>query len=164
MAGSHVGHNCHVADHVTLINQAILGGHVHVEEKAIIGGNCAVHQFCRVGTLAMISNVSAHNMDIPPYVISMNINTFAQLNTVGLRRSGMSSDSVNAIRRMFKIVFREFGSMPLSRAFAQLPADIKSVLEVQHFITFCQESKRGIAKYHAWSERHAQSSSGSSGD
>ncbi len=155
MAGSHVAHNCRVADNVTLINQAVLGGHVLVEEKAIIGGNCAVHQFCRIGKLTMISNNSAHNTDIPPYVISMNINTFTQLNLVGLRRSGMSPDTINAIRRMFKVIFRERSSLPLARAFDQLPADLAAIPEIQYFINFCRESKRGVAKYHAWSLRHS---------
>lgn len=164
MVGSHVGHNCRVANHVTMINHGVLGGHVQVAEKAIIGGNCAVHQFCRVGTLAMISNNSAHNTDIPPYVISMNINTFSQLNAVGLRRSGMGPESVNAIRQMFKLVFRQSGNLPLTRAFDQLPPELASRPEIQHFINFCRESKRGVAKYHAWSRRHGQSSGDSGGE
>ncbi len=164
MVGSHVGHNCRVANQVTMINHAVLGGHVRVAEKAIIGSNCAMHQFCRVGTLAMISNNSAHNTDIPPYVISMNINTFSQLNVVGLRRSGLGSESVNAIRQMFKLVFRQSGKLPLMRAFEQLPPELANRPEIQHFINFCRESKRGVAKYHAWSQRHGQSSGESTGE
>ncbi|HUO08853.1 MAG TPA: acyl-ACP--UDP-N-acetylglucosamine O-acyltransferase [Phycisphaerae bacterium] len=154
MVNSHVGHNCVVQDDVTLVNGALLGGHVHVAERAIIGGNTAVHQFCRVGRLAMLSNACCMNVDVPPFFIAMATNTLTQLNAVGLRRSGMPKESINAIRKMFQLAFRDMRGLSLSHTLENLPPDILHVPEVQEVIAFCKSSKRGIAKFQAWSDRN----------
>ncbi|MGC8551944.1 MAG: acyl-ACP--UDP-N-acetylglucosamine O-acyltransferase [Phycisphaerae bacterium] len=155
MVASHVGHNCILGDNITLVNNATLGGHVVVQDRAIIGAHCAIHQFCRVGKLAMASNASSHNVDIPPFVIAMLINCVTQLNAVGLRRSGMPRSSINAVRRMFQIIYRDGGRLPLGQAIKTLPADIAGDPEVAAFVQFVGESKRGVARYHPWSRRHA---------
>ncbi len=156
MVGSHIGHNCRVGDGVTLVNSAVLGGHVRVFDRAIIGGLCAVHQFCRVGRLAMISNNSAHNVDIPPFCIAMDINMVTQLNAVGLRRSGIPRDNINAIRRMFKILFRDNRGLSLNKNITLLPPDLQAVPEVREFTDFVAGSKRGIARFKPWSERQSR--------
>ena len=154
MVASHVGHNCRVGNHVTLVNGALLAGHVVVQDNAIIGGNCAVHQHCRVGRLAMISNVSAHNTDIPPFCIAMNINMVTQLNAVGLRRSGMSRESQNALREMFRWIYRTHAGVPLARAMDELPVELAAIPEIQEFVTFVKATKRGVARFRPWSRRH----------
>ncbi len=153
MVNSHVGHNCVVSDDVTLVNGALLGGHVHVGERAIIGGNTAIHQFCRIGRLAMISNAACMQVDLPPFFTAMATNTITQLNAVGLRRSGMSREAINAVRKMFQHVFRDERHHMLAAALAGLPADIADIPEVQEVVAFCRQSKRGIAKFQAWSNR-----------
>jgi UDP-N-acetylglucosamine acyltransferase len=154
MVNSHVGHNCVVSDDVTLVNGALLGGHVHVGERAIIGANSAIHQFCRIGRLVMLSNGAGMNVDVPPFFTSMATNTLTQLNAVGLRRSGMSRDSINAIRKMFQLAFRDTKGLFLATALENLPADVAAVPEVREVIAFCKASKRGIAKFQAWSDRN----------
>jgi UDP-N-acetylglucosamine acyltransferase len=154
MVSSHVGHNCRVGNHVTLVNGAVLGGHAQVQDRVIIGGLCAVHQHCRVGRLTMISNASAHSVDIPPFFIVMETNCITQLNAVGLRRSGMSRASINALRLMFKTLYRTHSALPLPKAIEQLPDDLRQVPEVAEFITFIQTSKRGVARFSPWSARH----------
>jgi UDP-N-acetylglucosamine acyltransferase len=156
MVGCHVGHNCHVGNGVTMVNSAVLGGHVRVFDRAIIGGLCAVHQFCRVGRLAMISNNSAHNVDIPPFCIAMDINMVTQLNAVGLRRSGISRENINALRRMFKILFRDNRGLSLNKNISLLPAELQAVPEVREFTDFVATSKRGIARFKPWSERQSR--------
>jgi UDP-N-acetylglucosamine acyltransferase len=151
MVNSHVGHNCVVSDDVTLVNGALLAGHVHIGNRAIIGGNCAMHQFTRVGRLAMISNISACNVDMPPFCTSMATNTITQLNAVGLRRCGLPAANINAIRRMFQLLFRDHKM--LRTAIAELPSDLVAVPEVAEFVEFCRVSKRGIARFQAWSDR-----------
>jgi len=157
MVNSHVGHNCVISDDVTLVNGALLGGHVHVGERVIIGGNCAVHQFCRVGRLAMLSNACCLQVDMPPFFISMATNTITQLNAVGLRRSGMPKESINAIRKMFQLGFRDVQNRTLSAALAALPAEVLAAPEVQEIIAFCKGTKRGIALFRAWSDRNLSS-------
>ena len=154
MVNSHVGHNCVVGDDVTLVNGALLGGHVHVGERAIIGAHSAIHQFCRVGRLAMLSNSAGMSVDMPPFFTAMATNTITQLNAVGLRRSGMSREAINAIRKMFQQVFRDARHPTLAAAFAGLPEEVASVPEVRELVDFCRQTKRGIAKFQAWSERN----------
>ncbi len=156
MVGSHVGHNCRVGNGVTLVNSAVLGGHVQVFDRAIIGGLCAMHQFCRVGRLAMISNNSAHNVDIPPFCIVMKINTIAQLNLVGLRRSGMTREHINGVREMFRILFRERRESQLKTNIRLLSPQLLAIPEVREFTEFVASSKRGVARFQPWSEQQSR--------
>lgn len=154
MVNSHAGHNCSIADDVTLVNGAVLGGHVHVGPRAMIGAYVAVHQFCRIGRLAMPSNACCLNVDLPPFFIAMATNKVTQLNAVGLRRSGMSRETINGLRKMFQIAFRENRRRPLSAALADLPPAVSAIPEVQEVITFCKTSKRGVALFQPWSDRN----------
>ncbi|MCL2647659.1 MAG: acyl-ACP--UDP-N-acetylglucosamine O-acyltransferase [Phycisphaerales bacterium] len=157
MVHSHVGHNCVISDDVTLVNGAVLGGFVQVAPRAIVGAYTAMHQFCRIGRLAMTSNSASHNVDIPPFFIAMTVNTVTQLNAVGLRRSGMPAESINGLRKMFQFAFRDNAQRPLKIALAALPADVLAIPEVQEVIAFCNASRRGVATYHPWSKRHSAS-------
>jgi UDP-N-acetylglucosamine acyltransferase len=91
MAHCHVAHNCHVGEHVILANGALLGGHVTVDDRAFISGNCAVHQFVRIGMLALTQGGTVVTQDLPPYTIAHNVNELCGLNAVGLRRAGFAS-------------------------------------------------------------------------
>jgi UDP-N-acetylglucosamine acyltransferase len=153
MVNSHVGHNCVVSDAVTLVNAAALGGHVHVAPNAIIGGHCGVHQFVRIGRLAMISHASMQSVDIPPFTLACTPNIILQLNAVGLRRAGIPREHISALREMFALLFRR--SRVLNNAIRELPAHLLAVPEVQEFITFCEATKRGIARFKHWSARAA---------
>lgn len=106
MASSHVGHNSIVGNHVILANGAALGGHVTVHDRVFISGNCLVHQFCRVGTLAMMQGGSAISADLPPYCIVHRVNELVGLNIVGLRRAGISSAERLEIKRLYHVLFR----------------------------------------------------------
>jgi UDP-N-acetylglucosamine acyltransferase len=152
MVNSHVGHNCTVGDNVTLINGALLGGHAQIADGAIIGAYSAIHQFCRVGRLAMLSNGAKFNVDVPPFFTAMATNTVTQLNAVGLRRSGMPRASIDALRKMLQLAFRTSGR-PLSAALGDLPAEVLAVPEVQEVVAFVKGSKRGVALFQSWSER-----------
>lgn len=149
MANSHVGHNCRVSDDVTMINNSALAGHVQVFPRAIIGSGCAVHQFCRVGRLAMMSGAAGMNVDLPPFFTTMMTNRFNQLNLVGLRRAGIPRANIDAIRKVFQRAFRS--QRLLKHALADLPPDLLVVPEVREIIDFVASTKRGIARWHPWS-------------
>lgn len=151
MANSHVGHNARLGDDVVLINGALIGGHADIADRAIIGGNCAVHQFCRVGRVAMITNSSSHNTNMPPFVTSLVTNKFLQLNVVGLRRAGVPSKRINALKAMFQFLYRTHGDLPLANAIELLPAELAEVPEVREHITFSQQCKRALARFEPWS-------------
>ena len=156
MANSHVGHNARLGNDVALINGALIGGHADIADRAIVGGNCAVHQFCRVGRMAMISNSSSHNTNIPPFVIVMVTNKFLQLNVVGLRRGGVPSKNINALKAMFQFLYRTHGDKPLARAIEMLPPELAEVPEVREHVAFSQQCKRALARFEPWSGREKE--------
>jgi UDP-N-acetylglucosamine acyltransferase len=106
MQHSHVAHNCLLGDHVILAGGALLAGHVVVQDRAFISGNCLVHQFCRVGTLAMMQGGSAISMDLPPFTMLARANLMCGLNIVGLRRAGFSSEERLELKRLYQELFR----------------------------------------------------------
>ncbi|RME93503.1 MAG: acyl-ACP--UDP-N-acetylglucosamine O-acyltransferase, partial [Verrucomicrobia bacterium] len=116
MAGSHVGHNCRLGDRVILANGALLGGHVEVQDGAFISGNCVVHQFVRVGRLAMMQGGSAISLDLPPATIARGDNSVSGLNVVGLRRAGVDAATRTELRRLFRVLL--VPSRPLAERLA----------------------------------------------
>ena len=105
MTGVHVGHNAQVADRVVIANNVLLAGHVHVGQGVFIGGGAVFHQFMRVGRQAIIQGNSAMSKDVPPFLIGCNINCVAGLNSVGLRRSGLSAATRLEIKIAFKLLY-----------------------------------------------------------
>jgi len=106
MASCHVAHNCCVGNHVILANGALLGGHVMVEDRAFLSGNCLVHQFTRVGTLAIMQGGSAVSKDLPPFTVALRQNEICGLNTVGLRRANIPANQRLELRQVYHALFR----------------------------------------------------------
>ncbi len=106
MANCHVGHNSHLGDHVIIANGAMLGGHATVQDRAFISGNCLVHQFTRVGTLAIMQGGSAISKDLPPFTIARGHNGMCGLNAVGLRRAGFTAEQRLELRKLYHALFR----------------------------------------------------------
>ena len=103
MAYSHVAHGCQVGDRVTLTNNVCLAGDVEVGDAAVLGGGCSVHQFCRVGTHAMVAGYVAVRKDVLPYTLAGGepVRHF-RLNTVGLRRAGIRGERYRALENAFR--------------------------------------------------------------
>jgi UDP-N-acetylglucosamine acyltransferase len=117
MANSHVGHDCLVGDDVTFANSVCLGGHVTIGDKVIFGGLAAVQQFCRVGRGAMVGGLTGVNRDVIPYAMAFGDHVeLAGLNLVGLKRSGMPRETINALRGAFRHIFYGSGGDVRSRA------------------------------------------------
>ena len=141
MATSHVGHNCRIGDHVIITNGAMLGGYVEVEDQAIISGNCVVHQFVRVGRLAILRGLSRTSRDVPPFCIMDGTHTVRALNRVGLRRAGFSAVQIRTLQNAFVRLFNRAGN--LKTAVAELETEPVSE-EVRHLLDFIRASKRGV--------------------
>lgn len=138
MANSHVGHDCHVGDGVTFANSVALGGHVEIGDGVIFGGLAAVQQFCRVGKGAMVGGLTGVNRDIIPYAMAFGDHVeLAGLNLIGLKRRGLSRDTINAMRATFRMVFQAAeGGLVSERARAaraRFP-DVPEVGEITDFI------------------------------
>lgn len=146
MAYAHVAHDCNIGNQVVMANGATLGGHILVENHAIIGGLAAVHQFCQIGTHAIISGLTGVSQDIPPYMMAAGSRArLYGLNTVGLKRFNFSEKAIRALKKAYRIIFRS--SLTLEKALKQIKEDeIYQTPEVQHLLQFIQRSKRGISR------------------
>ena len=143
MAYCHVAHNCTVGNQVIMSNNATLAGHVIVEDCAIIGGMTPIHQFVRVGRYAMVGGMSRVTHDIPPYTIGGGIPyKFGGLNIIGLKRHGFSLETRQELSKAFKLLYRS--QLHISEAVNRIEQELKPLPEIQHFIHFCQNTKRGL--------------------
>jgi len=143
MANCHIGHNCLVGDHVIMANGALLGGHVVVQDKAFISGNCLVHQFVRVGTLALMQGGSAISKDLPPYTVSRGDNGMCGLNTVGLRRAGIGAAERMELKKLYRFLFR--GAQNVGHAVGLARKEFTSPA-ARAMLEFVASSKRGICR------------------
>jgi UDP-N-acetylglucosamine acyltransferase len=146
MAYSHVAHDCQIGNQVVMANGATLAGHILIEDCAIIGGLVAIHQFCRVGTYAIIGGLTGVLLDIPPYTKAQgDLAKLFGLNTIGLKRANFSEETLKALKKAYRIIFRS--SLTLEKAMKRVVEDeISQKPEVQHFLQFIQCSKRGITR------------------
>jgi UDP-N-acetylglucosamine acyltransferase len=145
MAYAHVGHDCMVGHHVSMVSYSALSGHVTVDDYATIGAYSAVHQFCKVGAYAFITRGTYITKDVLPYVIiSGQDTTVYGINTVGLKRRGVSSSAVDILRRAYKIVFRK--GLTVQEALVDLEALLLDCPEVSLMIDSLKQSTRGIVR------------------
>ena len=145
LAYTHIAHDCVVGSHIVMSNVGTLAGHVIVEDHAIIGGLAAVHQFCRIGRMAIIGGCSKVVQDVPPFMLADgNPAETKALNKVGLERNGVSEAAQAALKKAFKILFRE--GLTVSNALAKIEQELPVFPELQHLIAFVKASERGISK------------------
>jgi UDP-N-acetylglucosamine acyltransferase len=144
MNQSHVAHDCVVGDRVTLCNSALLAGHVVVEDQVFVAGAGAVHQFARIGRLAMVAGMAAVPQDVAPFctVTGMRPARLKGLNVVGLRRSGISAEARSALKVAYRTLFRSD-----ERLEERLAAVDRSTPEVDHLVGFIEASERGVVGF-----------------
>ena len=107
MVGSHVAHDCNLGNDVILTNNVMLAGHVTVDDRAYLAGAVAVHQFCRIGRLAMVGGLARVRQDVPPFVtIDGGSTMVVGLNRVGLRRAGFTPDEMTDLKSAYRIIYR----------------------------------------------------------
>lgn len=143
MAYCHIAHNCVLGNRVIMSNNATLAGHVTVEDHVIISGLTPVHQFVRIGRYAMVGGLSRITRDIPPYTIGAGIPfKFGGLNIIGLKRHGFPLKVRRELNKAFKLLYRS--QLSFKDALAATEREVEQIPEVQHWIKFCRESKRGL--------------------
>jgi UDP-N-acetylglucosamine acyltransferase len=143
MALSHLAHNAQVANHVIVVNGALVGGYVEVADRAFISGNCVIHQFCRVGSLVMMRGGSRASRDLPPYCNTDETDIVRGLNLIGLRRAGFTQEQIRPLRQAVRILFGRRRNLNL--ALKQVEAEVPLTPEVAHLLDFIRASKRGVA-------------------
>ncbi len=148
-ATSHVAHNCVIADGITLVNGALLAGHVEVGSCAYIGGGAGVHQFVRVGRLATIAGNARVARDVPSFCLMEGESRLRGLNRIGLRRAGLSRETMSAIGRAYRGMFMS-GARAEDAARALLAGNPTSeVREMADFVlSSCTDpDRRGICAH-----------------
>ena len=151
MANCHVAHNCHLFNHVILVNGVLLGGHVHVHEGAIVSGNSVVHHFATLGTLCFIGGGSRVPQDVPPYMLSQGSDnpTIKTINIVGMRRRGISEETIRVVKRVHRLLYRERRKLDDIRQQlndelnGNLPEEVARVLD---FVALQQQGRLGRAR------------------
>lgn len=154
MAYCHIAHNCQVGNNVVMANNAMLAGHVIIEDHVNIGGMTPVHQFTRIGSYAMVGGFSRVSHDIPPYTVGGGAETykFGGLNIVGLKRKGFPIEVRRNLSKAFKLTYRS--GLHLEEALARIEQELDSIEEVEHWVSFCRNSKRGLIGLQGVAQTH----------
>ena len=142
---SHIAHDCVVGDEVIFSNNGTLAGHVEVGDRAVVGGLTAIHQFCRVGRLAITGGCSKIVQDVPPFtMVDGNPARARGINQVGLERAGYPKETVRALREAFRVLYRL--DLNTAQALEKLRAELGTVPEVGELVEFVEASQRGITR------------------
>lgn len=150
MAYVHIAHNCRVGNGCVITNGVQLAGYVELGDYANIGGLAGVHQFCRIGTLAMVGACSYVNKDIPPYMLAAgNPCRVRGVNSVGLRRAGIGEPVLTLLRRAHRLIYR--AGLNLAQALSTIEADLlpqsapgSGKEQLEELVRFIRSSGRGV--------------------
>jgi len=145
MAYIHIAHDCQIANHTVFANGSSLAGHVTVMDHAILAGFTCVHQFCTVGEHAFVGLNSVANRDVAPFMTAVGNYAEAKgINKNGLRRRGFSDDTISALHRAYMTLVRQRGDR--KEAVESLQASVEEYPEVARFVSFIENSERGIVR------------------
>jgi UDP-N-acetylglucosamine acyltransferase len=145
MVGGHVAHDCYLGNGVIMANATHLGGHVTIEDGAILGALCGIHQFVRIGTLGMTAAGSMVAKDVPPYcTVHGDHATLLGLNTVGLKRYGLTEAQISTLKKAYHILFRT--KLLFKDRLARVERELAGAPEVDRMIKFIRDSKRGLCR------------------
>lgn len=144
MACTHVAHDCRLGNNIIMANGAVFAGYVDVGDRAVISATCLVHQFIRIGTLAMMRGGAAISKDLPPFTVAMGENGICGLNVIGLRRAGFTSEERMELKRLYRALFRS--NLPLGKAVEAAREEFKGSHAI-HLLDFIAASKRGVCAH-----------------
>lgn len=144
MTSGHIAHNCVIGDNTVIASCALVAGHVEVEDQAFISGGVVIHQYSKIGRLAMIGGNTRVNSDVPPYFLYSDFNVAAKgLNMVGLKRAGFTVGEVGLLKTAYKLLYRS--NLKLEEALTRIETEAPSP-HTKHLVSFVRSSKRGICR------------------
>ena len=144
MTSGHIAHNSTIGNNTVIASCALVAGHVEVEDQAFISGGVVVHQYSKIGRLAMIGGNTRVNSDLPPFFLYTGFDVVAKgLNLVGLKRAGFTLAQVSAIKKAYRLLYRS--GLPLEDALSRIETEIPGD-EARHLVRFIRASKRGICR------------------
>jgi len=145
MQNSHVAHDCRIGNSTIIAGGALLAGWVEVGDRVLVSGNCVVHQYTRIGRLAMMRGLSRTSRDVPPFCIMDGTHTLRGINVIGLKRAGIPSKSIHALRHSFTALFGTRQNLKLAVERFTKSTDAPPCAEVTEMLGFIRTSKRGVA-------------------
>ena len=144
MTSGHIAHNCRIGNRTVIASCALVAGYVEVEDQAFISGGVAIHQYSKIGRLAMIGGITKVNKDVPPFFLYGDTYVTPKgINLVGLRRAGFQPAETRALKDAYKILFRS--NLTLKDALARIEAEIPGE-HAKHLVAFIRSSRRGICR------------------
>ena len=144
MTSGHIAHNCKIGNRTVIASCALIAGYVEVEDEAFISGGVVVHQYSKIGRLAMIGGNTRVNSDVPPFFLYSGFNVAAKgLNLVGLKRAGYKHADVSALKKAYQLLYRS--GLRLDEALERIEAETPTP-ETGHLVEFIRHCKRGICR------------------
>jgi UDP-N-acetylglucosamine acyltransferase len=144
MTSGHIAHNCKVGNDTVICSCALVAGYVEIEDQAFVSGGVGVHQYSRIGRLAMIGGRSRVNRDVPPFFLYEGSRMAPLgLNLVGLKRAGFQAADIAALKTAYRILFRS--GLKLEPALARIETEIPTQ-HTLHLVAFIRRSERGICR------------------
>ena len=144
MTSGHIAHNCKIGNNCVIASCALVAGHAEVEDQAFISGGVVIHQYSKIGRLAMIGGNSRVNSDVPPFFLYSDFNVAPKgLNTVGLRRAGFTKEEVDPLKSAYRILYRS--GLKLEEALGRIEREFDTE-HTRHLVNFIRSSKRGICR------------------
>lgn len=144
MTSGHIAHNCSIGDGNVIASCALIAGYVEIEDRAFLSGGVLVHQFGRIGRLAMVSGNARANLDLPPFFTYVGEKVRPNgLNLVGLRRAGFTATEIANLKKAYRILFRS--GLKLADALEKIERETPDQ-NTLHLVAFIRASKRGICR------------------
>ena len=144
MTSGHIAHNCRIGDRTVIASCALVAGYAEVEDDAFLSGGVVVHQYSKIGRLAMVGGNTRVNSDVPPYFLCSDFNVAAKgLNLVGLRRAGFKAAEIAALKKAYWILYKS--GLKLEYALARIEAEAPTT-HTLHLTAFIRSSQRGICR------------------
>ena len=144
MTSGHIAHNCRIGNRTVIASCALVAGYVEVEDQAFISGGVVVHQYSRIGRLAMVGGNTRVNSDLPPYFLYTDFNVaVCGLNLVGLKRAGFTATDIQGLKTAYRLLYRS--GLKLEVAVQRIEREIPTE-HTRHLVEFIRASKRGICR------------------
>jgi UDP-N-acetylglucosamine acyltransferase len=144
MTSGHIAHNCKIGNQTVICSCALVAGYVEIEDQAFISGGVVIHQFSKIGRLAMIGGNTRVNRDVPPFFLYSGFNVEAKgLNLVGLRRAGLAPDAIAALKKAYRFLYRS--GLKVEDALIRIESAAPTP-ETLHLVRFVRSSERGICR------------------
>lgn len=144
MTSGHIAHDCRVGDHTVICSCVLVAGYVEIDDQAFVSGPLGIHQFSKIGRLAMIGGMTRVNQDAPPFFMYAGSPMEPKgLNLVGLKRAGFATDEIRRLKTAYSLLYRS--GLLLEQAIERIEAEVPSSATA-HLVAFIRRSKRGICR------------------